>query len=111
MQHARIALYRLTAGSFDDVAGKAEHDLLEVFRAEPGFRAYGLARVKHALMFSISLWATEEQARQAEKTAAAWVEQNLPGQVALETSYIGDLAFWSAVGVPESPAMHTPIPS
>ena len=84
MQHARIATYRLTAGSFEEIAARAEHDLLEVFRAESGFRGYGLVRVDHAQLVSISLWATEAQAHAAADVAAAWVAQHLSDQVKLE---------------------------
>jgi heme-degrading monooxygenase HmoA len=111
MQHARIAMYELVSGSFDEVAARAERDLLEVFRAEPGFRAYGLARVDHTRLVSISMWATEAQAHSAAETAAAWVQQHLHDEVKLEASYIGDVAFWSAVATAEPPAMQTPIPS
>jgi heme-degrading monooxygenase HmoA len=110
MQHARIALYGLTSGSFEDVAQKAEHDLLEVFRARPGFRSYGLVRVDHTRLVSVSLWATEAQAHEAAETAAAWVGENLADQVKLEGSYIGDVAFWSSVPLTEVPASQTPIP-
>jgi heme-degrading monooxygenase HmoA len=111
MQHARIAMYGLTGGSFEEVAQRAEHDLLEVFRAEPGFRAYGVVRVDHTRLASISLWATEEQAYAAAEIAAAWVGDHLEGQVKLEASYIGDVAFWSTVALAESPATQTPIPT
>jgi hypothetical protein len=112
MQHARIAMYTLTGGSFDEIAARAERDLLEVFRAQPGFRAYGLARVEHARLVSISLWAEEAQANTAADTAARWVTENdLDKDVRLEATYIGDLAFWAAVPVPEVPAGQTPIPT
>ena len=111
MQHARIAMYELTGGSFDDVATRAERDLLKVFRVEPGFRAYGLARVDHTRLVSISLWATESQAYAAAEIAAGWVDQNMRDEVKLEASYIGDVAFWSTVVPPDAPSMQTPIPS
>jgi heme-degrading monooxygenase HmoA len=110
MQHARIAMYGLTSGSFEDVATRAEHELLEVFRAQPGFRAYGLVRVDHTRLVSISLWATESQAYLAAETAAAWVGEHLADNVRLESSYIGDVAFWSAAALAETPASQTPIP-
>jgi heme-degrading monooxygenase HmoA len=104
-------MYELTAGSFDEIAAKAERDLLEVFRAEPGFRAYGLVRVDHTRLVSISVWATEAQAYAAAETAAEWVEQHLAGQVKLDASYIGDVGFWATVAPADVPAMQTPIPS
>jgi hypothetical protein len=110
MQHARIATYRLTAGSFEDVAARAEHDLLEVFRAAEGFRGYGLVRVDHAQLVSISLWATEAQANHAADIAGGWVAEHLADQVRLESSHIGDVAFWSSALPTDTPAMQTPIP-
>jgi hypothetical protein len=111
MQHARIALYTLTGGSFDAVAARAERELLEVFRQLPGFRAYGLARVEHARLVSMSLWATEGQAHDAAETAGRWVAENLADEVKLEATYIGDVPFWSSVPAAETPAGQTPIPS
>jgi heme-degrading monooxygenase HmoA len=111
MQHARIAMYGLTSGSFDEVARRAEHDLLEVFRAAPGFRAYGVVRVEHTRLASISLWATEAQAHEAAEIAGRWVEENLADQVKLEASYIGDVAFWSSIAPAGTPATQTPIPT
>jgi hypothetical protein len=111
MQHARIALYTLTGGSFDDVAARAERELLEVFRAMPGFRAYGLARVEHARLVSMSLWSNEAQAHEAAETAGRWVADHLANEVKLDATYIGDVAFWSSVPVAETPAGQTPIPS
>jgi heme-degrading monooxygenase HmoA len=111
MQHARIALYTLTGGSFDDVAARAERELLEVFRAMPGFRAYGLTRVEHTRLVSISLWSSEAQAHEAAETAGRWVADNLANEVKLEATYIGDVPFWSSVPVAETPAGQTPIPT
>jgi hypothetical protein len=111
MQHARIAMYGLKSGAFEEVAQRAEHDLLEVFRAEAGFRAYGVVRVDHLRLASISLWATEAQAHQAAEIAAAWVDEHLADQVKLEASYIGDVAFWFSVAPADAPAMQTPIPT
>jgi heme-degrading monooxygenase HmoA len=110
MQHTRIALYDLTSGSFDDIANRAERDLLKVFQAQPGFRAYGLARVDHALLISISVWATEAQAYAATDTAATWVQENIPDNVKLRATYIGDLAFWSSITPTEYAGMQRPIP-
>jgi heme-degrading monooxygenase HmoA len=110
MQHARIALYDLTSGSFDEVANRAERGLLKVFEAQPGFRAYGLTRVDHTLLISISLWATEAQAYAATETAAAWVEENVADHVRLRATHVGGLAFWSAVAADDFVGLQRPIP-
>jgi hypothetical protein len=111
MQHARIAMYDITSGSFDEVAGLAERDLLRVFQQQPGFRAYGLVRVDHVSLISISLWATEAQAYAATETAAAWVAENVADRVQLRATHIGDLAFWSSTTLTEYAGMQRPIPS
>src|SRR5688500_10890655 len=110
MQTARIAAYDITSGSFDEIANRAERDLLAVFKAQPGFRAYGLVRVKPATLISVSLWSTEDAAYDAVDTAAAWVQDNVNDQVKLRATYIGDVAFWSSVAPIDFSAMQRPIP-
>ena len=110
MQSARIALYEITSGSFEEIANQAERDLLTVFKAQPGFRAYGLARVKPTTLISISLWSTEAAAHDAIGTAATWVQENVANHVKLRATYIGDLAFWSSVAPSEFSGMQRPIP-
>ena len=111
MQHARIALYDLTSGSFDEVATLAERDLLRVFQQQPGFRAYGLTRVDHVSLISISLWATEAQAYASAETAAAWVRDHIEDRVKLRSTHIGEMAFWSADAPNEYAGTQTPIPT
>lgn len=110
MQHARIAMYDLTSGSFDEVANLAERDLLRVFQQQPGFRAYGLTRVDNVCLISISLWSSEAQAYAAAETAADWVREHLEDRVKLRSTYIGEVAFWSASAPSEYEGMQTPIP-
>lgn len=111
MQYARIATYEITSGSFDEIADRAERDLLKIFQAQPGYRAYGLLRVDHTLLVSISLWATEAQTYAAAETAAKWVADNVADNVKLRATYIGDFAFWSSVASDEYVGMQRPIPS
>lgn len=111
MQHARVAVYDIVSGSFDDIARRAEKDLLAVFRKQPGFRAYGVVRIERTRLMSISLWATEAQAHLAAETAASWVDENLGNKVKLDATYIGDLPFWSSVSPDQFVAMQTPIPT
>lgn len=111
MQHARVALYEITSGSFDDLAQRAERDLLALFRAQPGFRAYGLVRVQHTRLMSISLWATEAQAHAAAEISGGWVADHVADDVKLLATYIGELPFWSSVAPSEFSGMQTPIPT
>ena len=111
MQHARIAMYDLTSGSFDEVATLAERDLLRVFQQQPGFRAYGLTRVDQVCLISISLWATEAQAYASAETAAVWVRDHIEDRVKLRSTHIGEMAFWSADAPNEYEGTQTPIPT
>jgi heme-degrading monooxygenase HmoA len=111
MEHARVALYEIRSGSFDDIATRAERDLLALFRQQPGFRSYGLVRVEHTRLMSISLWATEAQAHTAAEIAGEWVDENMADEVKLLATYIGELSFWSSVAPSEFSGMQTPIPT
>ncbi len=68
--------------------------MLGAFRAQPGFRAYGIAQAGEGKLVSVSLWDSGEQARQANNLAASWVAENLAGMVRLEDAQVGDFLFY-----------------
>jgi len=94
MQHARVALYTLTSGTIGDISRKAEQGMLPVFAEQPAFIRYGLIECGTQAV-SISIWETEAEADAANAVAAAWVRDNIAQNVRLETTYVGDLAFFS----------------
>ncbi len=100
MRHLRIATYEITNGSFQEVADAAKSGMLPKFREQPGFIRYGVADVGKNTVLSISLWETHEQAEAAAPVAAAWVQENLGDRVALQSNYVGDLAFYQGVPAP-----------
>jgi hypothetical protein len=93
MQHARVAVYTITSGNFKDLARNAEQGMLPIFQKHPGFLHYGLQEAGQNIV-SISIWETKAEAEAANELAADWVRDNLAKNVRLETTYVGDLAFW-----------------
>jgi heme-degrading monooxygenase HmoA len=94
MSHVRIGVYALTSGTAQEVADQAREGMLSVFRAQPGFRAYGLAHTQEGKLVSVSLWDSGEEARHANELAASWVRENLADKAQLEEAQVGDFLFY-----------------
>jgi hypothetical protein len=99
--HLRVGIYVLTGGTAEDVieAGRSEGGMLEVFREQPGFVAYGIGKTDDDFLISLSIWESAEQADAATAVAAEWVEDNISNRVELQDDFVGDLAFLEMVGV------------
>jgi heme-degrading monooxygenase HmoA len=96
MSHVRIGIYALTSDTVQEVADLAHEGMLNVFRAQPGFKAYGLAQTREGKVVSVSLWDSGEQAQQANELAASWVAENLAGRAQLEDTQVGDFLFYES---------------
>lgn len=96
MPHVRVGIYAVTSGTPQEVGDRAQEQdgMLSVFRAQPGFKAYGLAETQDGKLVSVSLWESAEQARQANELAASWVKENLADRVQLEGAQVGDFLFF-----------------
>ncbi|MGH2357575.1 MAG: hypothetical protein ACRDGJ_06125 [Candidatus Limnocylindria bacterium] len=92
-RHIRLAIYKLTRGSFPEVADLTKQGMLPIFSKEPGFIEYGVADLGNQQVCSITIWETREQAQKSVTLAATWVKENLSDRVQLVNSYTGDLAF------------------
>ncbi len=92
MSHVRIGVYAVTSGTVKEVADRAREGMLSVFRAQPGFRAYGLAETQEGKVVSVSMWDSADQAQQANELAASWVSENLADRVRLEGTHVGDFS-------------------
>lgn len=79
MQYLRIATYRQTAGTFEEVSRllRAPGGLADVFRASPGFVSYAFADLGDGTNVSISMWSTAEAADGATAAARTWVAANI----------------------------------
>ena len=95
MQHLRVGLYVLSGGTTDQVVERVQSTggMLDVFRAQPGFVAYGVATTEDEFLISLSIWESAEQADAATAMAADWVAEHLADRVELQDDFIGDLAF------------------
>lgn len=92
--HTRIATYRITNGTFDELALRAEQGMLPILQDAPGFIRYGLADAGDGTLLSVSLWSNHGDAERASDLAAAWVTENIADRVALVASKVGDFRFY-----------------
>lgn len=99
--HARVAFFRLKAGSFEQVVRIVEDPggLLGIFRGQPGFRSYELIETGSGLV-SVSHWDSSRDADAASRVAASWAAENIDHLVKLEQSDTGEVVL-------SSPAMAT----
>jgi heme-degrading monooxygenase HmoA len=94
MSHVRIGVYALTSGTAKEAADQAREGMLSVFRAQAGFKAYGLAESTEGKLVSVSLWDSDEQAERANELAATWVRDNIADRIRLESTQVGDFLFY-----------------
>lgn len=95
MAHVRIAVYTLKPGTVDEVIRRAQSGMLPLFRRQPGFVAYDVAKTGDDEGVSISTWDSAEQAQAAIQTAAGWVKENLADMVISVENHVGELGFSS----------------
>jgi heme-degrading monooxygenase HmoA len=89
--HARVALYRLTSGTAEDVARRAEEGMLPIFRDQEGFRSYHLIATDEGTVISVSEWDDHDQAEEAAQLAATWVRQTIAELLELEQLHVGEV--------------------
>ena len=90
MTHMRIAAYRITSGTAQEVADLARDGMLPIFRQQPGFVGYEVVDAGNGTVLSVSRWQSAEQAVAATAKAADWVRENLAARVQLQASYVGE---------------------
>ena len=93
MQTLRLADYKITKGTFSEIADTAKGGMLRTFKEQPGFVRYGLADTGEGTCVSISLWETHAQAEAAVPVAATWVREHLGDRIELRSSQVGDAFF------------------
>ena len=97
--HARVAIYRITTGTADEIArtADAEGGMLGIFRTQPGFDSYELVGTPDTIV-SISRWDSAEAADAATAAARSWVAEHLGRAVELQENYVGELVLTSRAG-------------
>ncbi len=99
MRYTRLSTYEITNGTFDELTGIVEKDMLPTFAKEPGFVNYGLIDVGSHKVVALSIWETREQAQHSAAMAAEWVKQTIADRVRLTSTQIGDLALFRGAPV------------
>ncbi len=92
MRCTRVAIYDITAGTFDEVVTQAKAGMVPLFEHSHGFVSYGVAQIDKAAFVSLSTWETREQAAAAALKAADWVKANGRDRFALRQNHVGELA-------------------
>ena len=95
MAHIRVAVYTFKPGTVDEVIKRAEAGMLPLFRGQPGFIAYDVAKTGDDRGVSVSTWESAEQAQAAIQVAAGWVKENLADSVVAVENHVGELGFSS----------------
>jgi heme-degrading monooxygenase HmoA len=94
MQHVRIATYEIKDGTFEELARIAREGMLPKFEEQAGFIRYGLADLGDRKCVSLSLWETRKDADASVPVAERWVRENAASKVVLQSTLIGNLAFF-----------------
>jgi len=97
MAHARVAIYKIKAGTADEILKQAQSGMLPIFRQQPGFIAYEGVVTGGEGVISISTWESAVQAQAAVQSAAAWVRENLAGMIVSVDNHVGELGFSSRI--------------
>ncbi len=94
---ARIATYSFT-GDPQDIARRAETEILPILKAQAGFKSYAVA-IGESKVFSSSAWDTRAEAESGSAAVAAWVADKMT-EISLEGEVqYADVAFSTALGV------------
>ena len=95
--HARIARYGYS-GDVHELARQAEEGIGPLYQEQPGFQAFSVAADGEEL-FSFTVWESADQAENASKVAAGWVQENLGDRMELREVKVGELLISTSLGV------------
>ena len=93
MQHVRVATYKVTKGSPEELAKIAEEGMLPIFKGHHGFIGYSVAKIGEGEVLSISVWTSHKDAEEATDLAKDFVAENMADLISLETSSVADVLF------------------
>lgn len=95
--HGRMATYSYS-GDAHELARKAEQGILPIFQAQQGFKAYSVAEADGQVL-SLSVWDTRADAEAGNQAAAAWVAENMAGEIELLDVRYAEVLFSTSLGV------------
>ena len=94
MSHARVVLYSLTSGTYDEAIDIVRGGLAPLFAGQPGFESYKTVNGGDRIV-SVSTWASQQDAENATSAAADWVRDNLADRVSAQETVVGEVTSFS----------------
>jgi heme-degrading monooxygenase HmoA len=94
---ARMATYGLN-GDGQDLARRAEEGILPILKSQPGFKAYSVA-IGDGEVLSLSVWDTRADAEAGSEVVAAWVAENMAGELDVISVRYSEIMFSTTLGV------------
>ena len=100
VNHVRYATFEVTDGVVAQVAEAVSTPggMREIWRNQPGFRAYSLIEVDPITFISLSVWDSHDAAELAVRQGAEWVATHLNDRIHRTSNFVGDALFWEGVG-------------
>jgi heme-degrading monooxygenase HmoA len=90
VSHARVVVYSITSGTYDQVIEQVRSGLAPILAGQPGFESYRTVNGGDHVV-SISLWSSQENAEQATGAAADWVQQHIADRVEARKTVVGEV--------------------
>jgi heme-degrading monooxygenase HmoA len=90
MAHVRVALYRFTPGSLDEIKQKVAAEMVPTLSGESGFQSYEVVQTGDDEAVSLSHWDSAADAERASETIREWVQSALAGMVETSEVHIGE---------------------
>jgi heme-degrading monooxygenase HmoA len=93
MQHVRVATYKVTKGTPEELAKVAEDGMLPIFKGHHGFIGYSVLKIGDGEVMSISVWNSHKDAEEATGLAKDFVAENMADLISLEWNGVADAMF------------------
>ena len=97
---ARMATYSFS-GDAQDLARRAEQGILPILKSQPGFKSYAVA-IGDDQVLSMSVWDTRADAEAGSEVVAAWVGENMAGDLDVIDVRYAEVMFSTALGISTS---------
>lgn len=94
---ARMATYGFS-GDANDLARRAEEGILPILKSQPGFKSYSVA-IGDGEVLSLSVWDTRAEAEAGSEVVAAWVAENMAGELDLTKLQYAEVMLSTTLGV------------
>jgi hypothetical protein len=116
VQYVCIENVALKFGTANEMLRRAESGVLPLYRSQPGFASFAVAKIGEASVIGFSVWHSQEQAEKAAQTWRGWVQEYAAQLVESTQHHIGELGFCAAAGdlstdTRAAPATVPPVPT